>query len=134
MMRGGKMNNKTRIFILGLVALILVALAGCSPGMPRGTEQDAGEVSMCDLTEDLIGWRVTTAGEITFIDLSPRDGVYFEFRAGGCEAGGFIHNEFWNTFSDKEQAQIDLGSQVTVEGILTKDNYRMLVSVQRLVE
>lgn len=76
--------------------------------------------------------RVTTNGTITFIDLSPPDGVYFELRDNGCEAGGFAHNEFWNEFSEEQQQQISLDNSITVEGILTKDGSRLIVSVQEL--
>lgn len=122
---------KQTLTILSLI-LVIAALVGCSPGMPQGSEQDAGEVALCDLSDDLIGWRVHTGGKITFIDKSPPDGVYFELEDGGCEAGGFAHNEFWNKFNEEQQQQIALGNTVQVNGILTKDEFRMIVSVQSL--
>ncbi len=117
--------------IFGLI-LMFSTLMSCSPGMPQGSEQDAGEVLVCSLTENLIGWRVTTGGKITFVDFSPPDGVYFEFEDGGCQAGSFAHNQFWNTFSDDQQQQITLGNSIQMEGILTKDSGRMIVSVQNV--
>ena len=113
--------------------LLFSTLLSCSPGMPRGSEQDAGEVLVCNLSEDLIGWRVTTSGKITFVDQSPPDGVYFEFEDGGCQAGGFAHNQFWNEFSEEQQQQIALGNSIQIEGILTKDSGRMIVSVQKVI-
>jgi hypothetical protein len=82
----------------------------------------------------LLGWRVTTSGTITFIDLSPPDGVYFELKDAGCQSGAFIHNDFWNGFSGDQQAQIAHGNTVQVEGILTKDGTRLIVSVQELLK
>jgi hypothetical protein len=90
-------------------------------------------VAICDLNDDLIGWRVTTIGQISFIDLSPPDGVYFELDDGGCEVGAFAHNEFWLDFSDEQQAQMKLDNDVEIEGILTRENNRLIVSVQELV-
>jgi hypothetical protein len=112
--------------------MIIFTLFGCSPGMPQGSEHDAGEVTLCSLSDDIIGWRVSTSGKITFIDLSPPDGVYFELEDNGCEAGGFAHNEFWNNFSEEQQEQIAPGNLITIEGILIKNEGRLIVSVQNL--
>jgi hypothetical protein len=113
--------------------LALLVSAGCAPGPDESTEHDAGDVAICDLNADLIGWRVTTIGQISFIDLSPPDGVYFELDDGGCEIGAFVHNEFWLDFSDEQQAQMALDNDVEIEGILTRENDRLIVSVQELV-
>ena len=93
------MRKISRIFLFLSVILILLALASCDSGPKGDSEHDAGEVSICDLNDDLIGWRVTTQGQISFIDLSPPDGVYFELDDRGCEVGAFAHNEFWLDFS-----------------------------------
>jgi hypothetical protein len=131
--RRRSMMTRINHFLTTLCSILLISsLAGCSPGKPQGSEHDAGEVSLCNLTEDLIGWRVTTKGEVTFIDLSPPDGVYFELEDGGCAAGGFAHNEFWNTFSEEQQQQIALENLIQIEGILVKNEGRMIVSVQKL--
>jgi hypothetical protein len=111
-------------------ALVAVLLIGCSSAPPQGSEHDAGAVALCDLSDDLIGWRLSTTAEITFIDLSPPDGVYLELADGGCSSEGFIHNEFWNTFDDDLQQSITLGSTISFEGILTKDGGNLLVSIQ----
>lgn len=118
--------------IAPLVILLLSALVitGCSSGAPQGSENDAGAVALCDLSEDLIGWRLSSTAEITFIDLSPPDGVYLELADGGCTSEGFIHNEFWNTFSDELQQSVALGNSISFEGILTKDGGNLLVSIQ----
>ncbi len=120
------------ISTIGLT-LALLLLACCASGPGEDTEHDSGEVAVCDLNEDLVGWRVTTHGQISFIDLSPPDGVYFELDDGGCEIGAFAHNDFWLDFSDEQQAQIALDNDVEVEGIVTRAEGQMMVSVQDLV-
>ncbi len=120
------------IFSTICLFLTLLVSAGCAPGPGESTEHDAGEMAICDLNEDLIGWRVTTIGQISFIDLSPPDGVYFELDDGGCEIGAFAHNEFWLDFSDEQQAQMALDNEVEIEGILTRESGRLIVSVQEL--
>ena len=127
------MRRITQLISTFCLLLIFLTLFGCSPGLPQGSEHDAGEVTICNLSEDLIGWRVTTSGKITFIDLSPPDGVYFEFEYNGCEAGGFAHNQFWKKFCEEQQKQIALDNSITVEGILTKNEGRLIVSVQKLL-
>ena len=119
-------------FTIFYLMLMILMLMGCSSGKPASTEHDAGEVALCDLPEDKIGWRVTTQGKITFIDLSPPDGVYVELTDGGCEGAGFIHNEFWDDLTEDQQGSVALGNAIKVEGILTKDEGRLLVSVQKL--
>jgi hypothetical protein len=127
------MKNKNRLLKILCLLLLVLVLSGCSRGEPQGTENDAGEVSICDLCEDLIGWRVTTTGKISFVDLSPPDGVYFEFRGDGCQGGGFIHNDFWNDFSQEEKDQVGLDNMITVEGILTRNEGRYIASMQKLI-
>ena len=127
------MRRITQLELTFCLLFTFIFLFGCSPGIPKGSEQDAGEVTICNLSEELIGWRVTTSGKITFIDLSPPDGVYFELEDNGCEAGGFAHNQFWNKFSEEQQKQIALYNSITVEGILTKDGGRLIVSTQKIL-
>jgi len=125
--------KKIKKISLGLLLMLIALLAGlaaCSSGGMPGGENDAGEVAICDLSQDLLGWRLSTTGTVSFLDLSPRDGVYFELKAQGCEAGAFAHNEFWETFSEEQQAQIQIGETVHIQGILTKDSGRWIVSVQ----
>jgi hypothetical protein len=127
-----KMKRWGKGFTIFYLTLMILMLMGCSSGKPASTEHDAGEVALCDLPEDKIGWRLTTQGEITFIDLSPPDGVYVELTDGGCEGAGFIHNEFWDDLTEDQQGSVALGNAIKVEGILTKDEGRLLVSVQKL--
>jgi hypothetical protein len=117
-----------------LITIILFALVitGCSSGPSQASENDAGRVALCDLSDDLIGWRLTTSGEITFIDLSPPDGVYLELADGGCGSEGFIHNDFWDTFDDELQQSVALGNRLSFEGILTRDGGNLLVSIQNV--
>jgi len=126
------MRRSMVIFSTICLFLTLLVSAGCATGPGESTEHDAGEMAICDLNEDLIGWRVTTIGQISFIDLSPPDGVYFELDDGGCEIGAFAHNEFWLDFSDEQQAQMALDNEVEIEGILTRESGRLIVSVQEL--
>ncbi|MGD8552334.1 MAG: hypothetical protein PVG02_01620 [Anaerolineales bacterium] len=128
------MTHRTKTLSILALLLLPLSFAGCSSGPPQSSEHDAGQVALCDLNDDLIGWRLSTDGTISFIDLSPPDGVYFELKDGSCEAGGFAHNEFWNDFSTEQQDLIALGSPVHITGILTKDQGRMIVSVQELAE
>ena len=128
------MRRIYRVIATPRFLLTFLMLFACSPGMPQGSEHDAGEVTICNLSEDLIGWRVTTSGKITFIDLSPPDGVYFEIEDNGCEAGGFAHNQFWKTFSEEQQEQLALDNFLTIEGILGKKEGRLIVSVQKLLD
>jgi len=128
--------KRTKNITLGLVLILIALLAGvaaCSPGGMQGGENDAGEVAICDLSKDILGWRLSTTGTISFLDLSPRDGVYFELKDQGCEAGAFAHNEFWDTFSEEQQAQIQIGETIHIQGILTKDSGRWIVSVQTIL-
>ncbi len=128
--------KKIKNISLGLLLMLITLMAGvtaCSSGGMQGGENDAGEVAICDLSKDLLGWRLSTTGTISFLDLSPRDGVYFELKAQGCEAGAFVHNEFWDTFSEDQQTQIQIGETVHIQGILTKDSGRWIVSVQTLL-
>lgn len=60
-------------------------------------------------------------------------GVYFELEGNGCQVGGLIHNQFWNKFPQEQQNQIALDNLITVEGILTRNDGRLLVSGQKLV-
>ena len=126
------MKRWGKVFTIFYLTLMILTLMGCSSGKPASSEHDAGEFALCDLPEDKIGWRVTTQGEITFIDLSPSDGVYIELANGGCEGAGFVHNEFWNDLTEDQQGAVALGNAIKVEGILTKDQGRLLVSVQKL--
>jgi len=126
------MRKHSRFVLFLSVILILLALASCDSGPKGDSTHDAGEVALCDLNDDLIGWRVTSQGQISFIDLSPPDGIYFELDDAGCEVGAFAHNEFWLDFSDDQQAQMALENLVEIEGILTKEDGRMLISVQDL--
>jgi hypothetical protein len=121
-----------RLFILGLA---LVLLTGCASSGPSGSsEHDAGQVALCDLNDDLIGWKLTTDGTVSFTDFSPPDGVFFELRDAGCEVGAFAHNDFWNNFSPAQQDLVWIGSAVRITGILTKDQDQLVVSVQELAE
>ncbi|MGD8457095.1 MAG: hypothetical protein PVF83_11980 [Anaerolineales bacterium] len=127
------MKNTSRLLLTLALLLTILIIIGCSPDMPQGSEHDAGEVALCKLSEDILGWRLITDGTITFVDLSPSDGVYFEFQDAGCDGGAFIHNEFWNGFSEDQQSQIASGNTVQIEGILLKDGTRLIVSVQKLL-
>ncbi len=127
------MRKVSRILPFLSLIFILLALTCCDSGPKGDSEHDAGEVAVCELNDDLIGWRVTTRGQISFIDLSPPDGVYFELENGGCEVGAFVHNEFWLDFSDEQQAQMALDNYVEIEGVLTREDGRILVSVQDLL-
>lgn len=127
------MQMVSRVFLILSLVLILLGLTSCDSGSTGDSTHDAGEVALCELNNELIGWRVTTQGQISFIDLSPPDGVYFELDDAGCEVGAFAHNEFWLDFSDEQQAQMVLDNPVEIEGILTREDGRMLVSVQDLV-
>lgn len=125
---------KTHKILLVLVLMMIPVFAlACGPDLGNGGENDAGEVALCDLSEDLLGWKVATTGTVSFVDLSPRDGIYFELQDQGCEVGGFAHNEFWEGFSVEQKAQVAHGNPIHVRGILTRDGGRLIVSVQEVL-
>ena len=128
------MTHRTRTLTALALLLLSLTLASCSSRPAQSSEHDAGQVALCDLNDDLIGWMLSTDGTISFTDFSPPDGVYFELKDGGCEAGAFAHNDFWDTFRPEQQDLIALGGMVHITGVLTKDQGRMIISVQNLDE
>ena len=125
------MKTHSRINLLPILLLILI-LTGCGSPPSMDTAHDAGFVAVCDLSEDILGWKATTRGEITFLDLSPSDGVFLEIVDDGCQIGIFFHNDFWNTFSDEQQAYVAYGNVIEVSGIVAKSGGDLHVTCQTI--
>lgn len=125
---------KTRIQITRflLMLLLLLVLAGCGGQPDFDSASDAGFVPVCEISDELLGWRAQTRGEITFIDLSPSDGVYMEIVDGGCQIGIFFHNDFWGGFTEEEQGYVAYGNVVEVNGIVAKSGGDLHVTCQSI--
>lgn len=126
------MKKHVRIAILPALILILLLLAGCGSQPPMDSSNDAGFVSVCDLSEDILGWRAATRGEITFFDLNPPDGVYAEIVDEGCQIGVFFHNDFWDGFSEEQQAYVAYGQVIDVSCIVAKSGGDLHVTCQTI--
>ncbi|HEY70451.1 MAG TPA: hypothetical protein G4O08_07715 [Anaerolineae bacterium] len=125
------MKNHARIHLFPILLMILL-LAGCGSTPSMDTANDAGFVAVCDLSEDILGWKATTRGEITFFDLSPPDGVFLEIIDDGCQIGVFFHNDFWNTFSNEQQAYVAYGNHIEVSGIVAKSGGDLHITCQTI--
>jgi len=125
------MKNHARIHLFPILLMILL-LPGCGSTPSMDTANDAGFVAVCDLSEDILGWKATTRGEITFFDLSPPDGVFLEIIDDGCQIGVFFHNDFWNTFSNEQQAYVAYGNRIEVSGIVAKSGGDLHITCQAI--
>jgi hypothetical protein len=125
------MKNDARINIIPILLMALL-LTACGSAPSMDTANDAGFVAVCDLSEDILGWKATTRGEITFLDLSPPDGVFLEIVDDGCQIGVFFHNDFWNTFSDEQQGYVVYGNMIEISGIIAKSGGDLHVTCQTI--
>lgn len=115
-----------------LLFLLLLLLSGCGSQMDFDSAADAGFVPVCDVSEDLLGWRAQSRGEITFIDLSPHDGVYVEIVDGGCQIGVFFHNDFWGGFTEEQQGYVAYGNVIDIDGIVAKSGGGLHLTCQSI--
>jgi len=115
-----------------LFVLLLLLLSSCGSQPDFDSAADAGFVPVCEISEDLLGWRAQSRGEITFFDLSPSDGVYVEIADNGCQIGVFFHNDFWGGFTAEQQGYVAYGNVIDVNGIVAKSGGDLHLTCQSI--
>ena len=74
----------------------------------------------CWFSDDELRTPIQVVGEITEIDESAAAGVYAELKQGNCLVRLWVERNLWETWGEQAQALMDPGSDVVVDGILTK--------------
>ena len=76
------------------------------------------EIDLCDLNADRVGDPLRVTGQITYLDDSAPEGMYFDLQKEHCQVGVWLDQSLFETLAADDQALLALENKVAVKGIL----------------
>jgi hypothetical protein len=94
-------------------------------------------VGLCDLTPDMVGETIQVEGEITYLDMTDPETIYFDVQDGDCQAGVWLDQTAFESLSQDLQSLLVMDGAIAVSGTLEitdGENFLVFESLDKPLE